>query len=347
MNQLDPAELRTGKLSGVKGGTSDPTLFDDQFDKQYVVEAPHQGSAVVYDDPEALTSKGLSALRRLTMADMKDDPASASRVLLEQLKKQNPKRYADLPDNKFGADPLAWNDADVQGVDDLATRITKTYPGRPGSWVQNDLRKAAGDYGKGYAREKEVLFDQPFDLKGARITNRKTGESFSVEDFLKKHAPEPEQAELPGVPEPEYNYHATPQSNATSIAELGLRPEQGGKNFAFKKNQGQVYMSGPDDAPMWADKLKDFSGEDPLELRTTAPASTPEGANRAVKTRTEPVAPERIQYKSPEGWRPVKELRPAAPAAASGMSPEQLKWWLALLGIGSAASAAKSEKPVD
>lgn len=123
------------------------------------------------------------------------------------------------------------------------------------------------------------------------------------------------QQELPGIPEPEYHYHATPPENAASIAEVGLRPEQGGKNFAFKKNQGRVYMSGADEAPMWAEKLKDFSGKEPIQLRTPLKAEPVPGADKAVKVRTEPVPPERLQYKTPEGeWRPAKELKPAEPA---------------------------------
>lgn len=153
-----------------------------------MLDVPEQGTPVRYDDPDALTGNGLAALRRLTMAELKDDPASTSRVLLRQLKEQNPKRYANLPDEGYGLQPLDWADADVQGIDDLASRITQAYPGRPLSWVQNDLRKAVQDYGKGYAREAEVLFDQPVDLGGAKIMDRVTGETFSVEDFLKKYS---------------------------------------------------------------------------------------------------------------------------------------------------------------
>lgn len=194
-----------------------------------------------------------------------------------------------------------------------------------GQWGRTvDGKRVLLDYGdKGLTRE------QAADIYG-----------FDLSKQYRKPAvagPDP-QRDLPGIAVPEFNYHATPKSNATSIADLGLRPEHGGKNFAFNKNKGRVYMSGQDDADMWAQKLKDFSGEEPLRLRTTAPAQQVPGAAEGVKIRTEPVAPERVQYRNPEGlWRSIKELRPELPESIKN-NPDQLKWWAALLGLGSAAS---------
>ena len=130
------------------------------------------------------------------------------------------------------------------------------------------------------------------------------------------------QTELP-LPEPQYQHHMTPASNGPAIGELGLRPEQGGKNFDFAKNKNSIYMSRPEDAPMWADKVQGLTGEPPLELRTTAPAVTPPGANPAVRVRSEAIAPERIQVKNAEGgWGPVSDLAPPAPEPPAPPSPQ-------------------------
>lgn len=123
-------------------------------------------------------------------------------------------------------------------------------------------------------------------------------------------APRPvaQQTELP-LPEPRYNYHATPNENLRKISELGLRPEEGGKNFAFAKNRGRVYMSPAGEADMWRQKVTDATGLPATTLRTTAPVDMVPGANQAVQMRTSPVAPDRIQYQTPSGeWRSVKEL---------------------------------------
>lgn len=120
--------------------------------------------------------------------------------------------------------------------------------------------------------------------------------------------PTPQQVEL-GLPPPKYNYHATPNENLRKISELGLRPEEGGKNFAFAKNRGRVYMSPAGEADMWRQKVTDATGLPATTLRTTAPVDKVPGANQAVQMRTSPVAPERIQYQTPSGeWRSVKEL---------------------------------------
>lgn len=111
------------------------------------------------------------------------------------------------------------------------------------------------------------------------------------------------------LPSPEYSYHATPQENAVGVAELGLRPEQGGKNFAFAKNKDKLYMSPEEHAAMWAQKLEDTTGSPALQLRTPLKSEQVPGANAAVRTRTEAVPPERLQYKSPSGqWRAVNKL---------------------------------------
>ena len=140
-----------------------------------------------------------------------------------------------------------------------------------------------------------------------------------------KAEPRPTQQKLPNVPEAEYQYHATPPENKTAIAELGLRPELGGKNFAFKKNQGRVYMSGPEEASMWAQKLEDFSGQKPLELRTPLASEAVPGADKAVRMRTEAVPPSRLQYKSGSGqWRSVTDLL-EQPQTETGVNPDQLE----------------------
>lgn len=120
--------------------------------------------------------------------------------------------------------------------------------------------------------------------------------------------PIPQQTEL-NLPAPKYNYHATPNENLRKISELGLRPEEGGKNFAFAKNRGRVYMSPAGEADMWRQKVTDATGLPATTLRTTAPVDMVPGANQAVQMRTTPVAPERIQYQTPSGeWRNVTEL---------------------------------------
>lgn len=116
------------------------------------------------------------------------------------------------------------------------------------------------------------------------------------------------QSEL-DLPAPKYNYHATPNENLRKISELGLRPEEGGKNFAFAKNRGRVYMSPAGEADMWKQKVTDATGMPATTLRTTAPVEMVPGANQAVQMRTSPVAPERLQYKTSNGdWRSVTEL---------------------------------------
>lgn len=134
-----------------------------------------------------------------------------------------------------------------------------------------------------------------------------------------------DQTKLPGVSEPSYSYHATPKGNAKGIAEVGLRPEQGGKNFDFSKNRGRVYMSDETHAPMWKQKLEDVSGEPALELRTPLSSKQVPGANAAVRIREDAIPPDRLQYKSPEGqWKGVKDLlgdEPVVPTSSSQQSP--------------------------
>lgn len=135
------------------------------------------------------------------------------------------------------------------------------------------------------------------------------------------------QPDLPGLPEPQYQHHATPVENAEGIAELGLRPEQGGKNFKMKKNAGRVYMSPPEEADMWARKLEDTAGQKALKLRTTAPAQQRPNSAKGLLAREEPVAPERIQYQNKTNeWRPMKELLPTKSAPPQGPSPDQLRF---------------------
>ncbi len=344
VNELHPEQLAAGRLQGVQGGTTDPALFDQQFGKQFVLDVPYQGRALEYENPQALMSEGMRDLRRLAMSDLKEDPSDVSKILIRELREQHPEKYAGLPeyntlayDRKF---PIV--DASVRNPGDFAQSLRQHYTGVPES-LEQDLQEAVRNYGKRFAGEKEVVFDEPLSLADARV--------FSQGDY----APEgglpfkqvkkwselaPGQRELPGIAAPEFNYHATPQSNANSIAELGLRPEQGGKNFSFAKNKDRVFMSDAEDADMWAEKLKDLAGEEPLRLRTTAPSQQVPGASTAVKTRTEPVAPERIQYRNPEGdWRGVKELKQAEPT--SGLSKEdQLKMWMAFMAGGAGLKGA-------
>lgn len=123
--------------------------------------------------------------------------------------------------------------------------------------------------------------------------------------------------------EPNYAYHATPESNLSRIKAEGLSPREGGKNFAFKKNQNVLYFSGPEEAPMWAQKLRDVAGEDVARLRTALPTKAVPGANAAVRVRTDPVAPNKLQVfdAASETWIPVRPsalgqfVQRAAPAA--------------------------------
>lgn len=89
------------------------------------------------------------------------------------------------------------------------------------------------------------------------------------------------------------------------------------------------------DADMWASKLRDVSGEEPLQLRTTAPSQFVPGANSAVKIRTQAVEPGRIQYKADTGWEPVKKLLEArrGKSLPPNISEQQLKLLAAALGI--------------
>lgn len=132
-------------------------------------------------------------------------------------------------------------------------------------------------------------------------------EKLPAQQFLERKLQEPVQQELPGVPM--YQYHATPMSNAAEIAKNGLSPEMGGRNFNFAKNRGRIYMSNESDAPMWAQKLRDFSGEEPLQLRTKLPAESVQGSNEAVRVRTRPVPPEALEARTPSGqWASLRDV---------------------------------------
>ncbi len=216
-----------------------------------------------------------------------------------------------------GNQPEYWSPQQKEFTDNVLDLLRKhpqiddiDHPGQWGFDNQNKLRLL--DYGEELTPEAQKMFadDYPYLKAG------------------------PAQPELPGIPPPEYSYHATPASNAEGIAELGLRPEEGGKNFSFSKNKGRVYMSPESDAEMWASKLKDLSGEEPLQLRTSAPAEQVPGASSAVKIRTQPVAPERIQYKTAAGWEPLKRLlRERGADVPANISEHQLKLLAAALGV--------------
>lgn len=123
------------------------------------------------------------------------------------------------------------------------------------------------------------------------------------------------------------------------MAELGLRPEEGGKNFNFKKNKDTLYMSGPEDASMWAEKLKDVTGQEPLRLRAPVKSQQVPGASSAVRTRTEPVPPEMIQYQNPQGaWESVKKLLKKDNPAGPGVNEKQMKLLAAMLGLSGVQS---------
>lgn len=225
-----------------------------------------------------------------------------------------------MVDARRGKQPEYWSPQQREFTDNVMGLLKKhpqiddiDHPGQWGFDGQNKLRLL--DYGEELTPEARAMFAEDYPYM--------------------KPSPPAGQLELPAVPPPEYNYHATPQSNAQKIAELGLRPEEGGKNFAFKKNQGRVYMSPEKDAEMWASKLKDLSGEEPLQIRTTAPAQTVPGANDAVRIRTDAVQPERLQYKTAAGWEPLKRLleKKVSGPLPPNMSEHQLKLLAAALGV--------------
>lgn len=98
----------------------------------------------------------------------------------------------------------------------------------------------------------------------------------------------------------EYFYHATPKSNLDKIRSEGLKPREGGKNFAFKKNKGVVYFGREADAPMWAEKLRDTTGEDVARLRTASKTEQVPGANEAVRVSRKTIPPPELEYLDPE-----------------------------------------------
>jgi hypothetical protein len=172
----------------------------------------------------------------------------------------------------------------------------------PGSWDPAKVEQVLGNATARKAMKGESV--QVSEKALERIAARKAGRP-----KLAVNERPGVQQELPGVPEPQYQYHATAPDNARGIAELGLRPEEGGKNFKFKKNAGRVYMSGPEHADMWAGKLRDVLGSEPVRLRTPLGSQAVPGADASVRIRTEPVPPERLQYLAPTGsWRPIKSL---------------------------------------
>jgi hypothetical protein len=137
--------------------------------------------------------------------------------------------------------------------------------------------------------------------------------------MLSKAMPEGQLA-LPNT-EPAYWHHNTPTENIPAIAESGLQPSSGGKNFPFKKNSDKIYLTDPESAPTWGEKLRDATGKEISEIRTTKPVKDVPGANESIKIRTEAIPPTRLEMKTPEGWKQLKAQEQAMEVSKTATNP--------------------------
>lgn len=123
------------------------------------------------------------------------------------------------------------------------------------------------------------------------------------------------QLPIPGS-EPQYWHHSTPSENLPTIADKGIQPAQGGKNFPFAKNKGVTYLTDPESAPAWGEKVADATGKPVTELRTTKPAYPVPGANESVRVSENDIPPERLEMKTPDGWSPLRPKQIPMPETA-------------------------------
>jgi len=119
------------------------------------------------------------------------------------------------------------------------------------------------------------------------------------------------EADRPVLPQRPYVYHASPAANAAGIAEKGLLPSEGGKNFGWAHNKGRVFFS-PEGAKFDESKIMDAAGADSVtRYRARATVAPVKGANESVMQRDTPVSPDRLEVQDPDGtWR---RLRPDLP----------------------------------
>lgn len=146
-------------------------------------------------------------------------------------------------------------------------------------------------------------------------------------------------------------YHTTPSENFSQIAEKGLLPSEGGKNYGLPKNKGVMHfgVDSPEkplvpEMQRWLSEVGDAAdpaageagGKAMSMLRTSAPVQTPppkygpQGqvyqSGRGIKIRTEPTPPDAIEYLDPdEGvWRAITDYgKPKLPRGEAPLSYER------------------------
>lgn len=118
------------------------------------------------------------------------------------------------------------------------------------------------------------------------------------------------------VPDPKpYHYHATPEGNVSQIRKEGLKPREGGKNYALKKNKNKIYMASEGQADHWAKNLEDVSGQPSARLRSKRTVQDVPGANKDLKVREQTIPPEDLEIRNTAGeWGPL--VPNTAPATA-------------------------------
>ncbi len=168
---LDPAEVLSGKLSSVKGATTDIKKVRTFAEGRYIVAAPKQGTPVRYDNPDQAFEDGMAIMRRVVGESLgvgsKADNQTATKLLNDvdwgpELRKLGPMPKLDgsrynSPDELADAVLEHWGrkqaDAGLR-TSEKAAKVKPKTESPDDAFLRSVFESASGDsqYGPGMNR---------------------------------------------------------------------------------------------------------------------------------------------------------------------------------------------------